>query len=62
MLYEVITISKPLSMAETLQEAKSGLEERAQTFIAHSEQAVTKIGEIGARHIRDGDVVMTHFV
>lgn len=53
-------ISKPLSLAKTLDEAKSGLEERAQAFIIHSEQAVAKIGEIGARHIRDGDVVMTH--
>lgn len=53
-------ISRPLSRAETRHEAKAGLEERARTFITHSEQAVTRIGEIGARHIRDGDVVMTH--
>jgi len=53
-------ISKPLSREESLDAAKSGLEDRARAFIIHSEQAVAKIGEIGARHIRDGDVVMTH--
>jgi len=53
-------ISKPLLKAETLQDAKEGLEDRARAFITHSEHAVTRIGEIGARHIRDGDVVMTH--
>jgi ribose 1,5-bisphosphate isomerase len=31
-----------------------------QLFIKASEQAVRRIGEVGARHIRDGDVVLTH--
>jgi ribose 1,5-bisphosphate isomerase len=31
-----------------------------QSFISASEQAVRRIGEVGARHIRDGDVVLTH--
>ncbi|PKL59159.1 MAG: ribose 1,5-bisphosphate isomerase, partial [Methanomicrobiales archaeon HGW-Methanomicrobiales-4] len=35
-------------------------EERARSFISLSEHAVSRIGEIGARHIRDGDVIMTH--
>jgi ribose 1,5-bisphosphate isomerase len=31
-----------------------------QSFIHASEEAVSRIGEVGARHIRDGDVVLTH--
>ncbi len=53
-------IVKPLRRAKTLAEAKTGLEMRASGFIRRSEEAVSRIGEIGARHIRDGDVVMTH--
>jgi ribose 1,5-bisphosphate isomerase len=30
------------------------------SFIRDSEDAVSRIGEVGARHIRDGDVVLTH--
>jgi len=32
----------------------------ADTFIKNSEEAVKKIGLIGARRIRDGDVILTH--
>lgn len=32
----------------------------ARDFVASSTGAVDRIGEFGARHIRDGDVVMTH--
>ncbi|HWQ67770.1 MAG TPA: ribose 1,5-bisphosphate isomerase [Methanospirillum sp.] len=53
-------ITRPLRDASDLSGAKMALEERARTFINSSEHAVTRIGEIGARHIRDGDVVMTH--
>jgi ribose 1,5-bisphosphate isomerase len=31
-----------------------------QSFISASERAVIQIGQVGARHIRDGDVVLTH--
>ncbi|MDD1706149.1 MAG: ribose 1,5-bisphosphate isomerase [Methanoregulaceae archaeon] len=31
-----------------------------QSFITASENAVRRIGEVGARHIREGDVVLTH--
>jgi ribose 1,5-bisphosphate isomerase len=31
-----------------------------QSFISASERAVIRIGQVGARHIRDGDVVLTH--
>jgi ribose 1,5-bisphosphate isomerase len=53
-------ISYPIRKATSLQEAKTRCEEHARSFISLSEQAVSKIGEIGARHIREGDVVMTH--
>lgn len=53
-------ISRPLRKAERFDEAKAGFEERAHSFITLSEHAVARIGEIGARHIHDGDVVMTH--
>ena len=53
-------ITRQLRRATSYQEAKSKCEEHARTFISLSEHAVTRIGEIGARHIRDGDVVMTH--
>jgi len=32
----------------------------AQEFIENSKSAVRRIGEIGARRIRDGDIIMTH--
>jgi ribose 1,5-bisphosphate isomerase len=53
-------ISRPLKSMTSLKEAKEGFEERARSFISHSEHAVSRIGEIGARHIRNGDVIMTH--
>ena len=43
-----------------LDEARAAFHERAQAFIASSLGAVDRIGEFGARQIRDGDVVMTH--
>ncbi|MGV8108012.1 ribose 1,5-bisphosphate isomerase [Methanospirillum sp.] len=53
-------VMKPLKKESELQSAKENLEERACSFITRSEEAVNKIGKIGARHIRDGDVVLTH--
>jgi ribose 1,5-bisphosphate isomerase len=46
--------------AETVAEARSALTERAEKFIASSRHAVGKIAEFGARHIRDGDTILTH--
>lgn len=40
--------------------AKAGFREKCQSFITGSEQAVQRIAEIGSRHIRDGDVLLTH--
>ncbi|MFZ3060003.1 MAG: ribose 1,5-bisphosphate isomerase [Candidatus Methanoperedens sp.] len=45
---------------ENLAEAKANVRKLADEFIASSENAVRKIGEIGARRVRDGDTIMTH--
>jgi ribose 1,5-bisphosphate isomerase len=44
----------------TVEEARSGLVQRADKFIRSSQDAVEKIGQFGARHIRDGDTILTH--
>ncbi|MFN4132848.1 MAG: ribose 1,5-bisphosphate isomerase [Candidatus Hadarchaeales archaeon] len=41
-------------------ELRSYIISRANEFIKNSEEAVKKIGEIGANRISDGDVLMTH--
>lgn len=46
--------------ASSLENAREALRSRADEFIESSTTAVTRIGEIGARHISDGDVLMTH--
>ncbi|MDO9098392.1 MAG: ribose 1,5-bisphosphate isomerase [Candidatus Methanoperedens sp.] len=45
---------------ETVDEAKSSIKKLADGFISNSENAVKRIGEIGARRVRDGDTIMTH--
>ena len=49
-----------LEDAPTAREAREGVTERATRFIETSNEAVGKIARIGARHIRDGDVILTH--
>ena len=46
--------------AKTVEEAKAGVISRADAFISSSQHAVERIARIGARHIRDGDVILTH--
>lgn len=53
-------VMKPLKNETNFGDAKKNLEERATGFVKRSEEAVHRIGKIGARHIRDGDVVLTH--
>jgi ribose 1,5-bisphosphate isomerase len=53
-------VMKPLRGESVADDAKKNFEERAAMFVKHSEEAVFRIGTIGARHIRDGDVVLTH--
>lgn len=45
---------------ETVEEAKADINKLANDFIENSENAVRKIGEIGAKRVRDGDTIMTH--
>lgn len=45
---------------ESVAEAKANIKKLADDFITNSENAVRKIGEIGARRVRDGDAIMTH--
>jgi len=49
-----------LGGATGLENARSGLVSRADGFIDSSRHAVEKIARFGARHIRDGDVILTH--
>ena len=46
--------------AKTAADARSDITGRAEKFIASSQHAVGKIAEYGARHIRDGDTILTH--
>ncbi|MFA5221681.1 MAG: ribose 1,5-bisphosphate isomerase [Methanoregula sp.] len=49
-----------INTAKTANEAKVGVITRADAFISSSQHAVEKIARIGARHIRDGDTILTH--
>lgn len=53
-------VMKGVRSAETYEEAFSAVHENADAFVKNSELAVRRIAEIGAAHIKDGDVVMTH--
>ncbi|MBW6471163.1 MAG: ribose 1,5-bisphosphate isomerase, partial [Methanosarcinaceae archaeon] len=43
-----------------VEEARKEILSNADRFIKQADDALHKIGEIGARRIRDGDVIMTH--
>jgi ribose 1,5-bisphosphate isomerase len=53
-------VMRGLDEAEDGEEAQQQLISRADVFIRDSLQAVDRIGEFGARHISDGDVILTH--
>ncbi len=46
--------------AETFEAARDLVVDNGREFCVNSEQAVTKIAKIGAKRIKDGDVLMTH--
>lgn len=46
--------------AHSVEDAKAELVRRADQFVQDSLKAIERIGEIGARHISDGDVILTH--
>src|SRR3990172_7188158 len=45
---------------ESVDEAKENIKKQADGFVESSQNAVKRIGEIGARRVRDGDTIMTH--
>jgi ribose 1,5-bisphosphate isomerase len=49
-----------LEQATTIEEAQNGVITRAGQFIQSSHDALGKIATFGARHIRDGDTILTH--
>ena len=49
-----------IDRAKTVEEARFGVVQSADRFILASQQAVEKIAQFGARHIRDGDTILTH--
>ena len=49
-----------LERAGSLEEARKGVIDRAEQFIYSSRNAVENIAQFGARHIRDGDTLLTH--
>jgi len=54
------TVMAPLTMAKDVEDARERIKKAADVFIRDSEQAVDRIAAIGARHIREGDTVLTH--
>jgi ribose 1,5-bisphosphate isomerase len=53
-------VMRGLDRAKDVNEARSGLIQRADGFIQSSRHAVENIAQFGARHIRDGDTILTH--
>lgn len=53
-------VMRALDSFESVPAARDAVLARAAEFIDHSEHAVEWIAEIGARHISDGDVLLTH--
>ncbi|OPY37436.1 MAG: Ribose 1,5-bisphosphate isomerase [Methanoregula sp. PtaU1.Bin051] len=49
-----------LGTEKTLADAREGICLRADAFIKSSRNAVAQIAQIGARHIQDGDIILTH--
>jgi len=49
-----------ISHVTSVQEAKIAISLKAREFVQSSNHAVERIGKIGARHIRNGDTVLTH--
>jgi len=45
---------------EDLESARTSLAKNADAFVERSLRAVERIGEIGSRRVRDGDVILTH--
>ncbi len=53
-------VTEGLDQAVSFEEAQEGVISRAGQFIQSSHDALGKIAIFGARHIRDGDTILTH--
>ncbi|QYZ79147.1 ribose 1,5-bisphosphate isomerase [Methanofollis formosanus] len=53
-------VMKAMEGAGNVPEAQAAIRRAADSFLLSSKHAIEWIGEIGARHISDGDVVLTH--
>jgi ribose 1,5-bisphosphate isomerase len=58
--YVMHRINLKKSSASSVEEIRLTATSAAREFIANAQTAVDRIGEIGARRIRDGDVLLTH--
>ncbi len=53
-------VMRALDSPGSVEEARAAILARAAEFVDHSEHALGWIAEIGARHISDGDILLTH--
>lgn len=53
-------VMRGIQGAQSVEDAQQMIGERADAFSYDSLQAVDRIGEFGARHISDGDTILTH--
>ncbi|MEM2897349.1 MAG: ribose 1,5-bisphosphate isomerase [Candidatus Bathyarchaeia archaeon] len=58
--YIMLRVKTARAKASSLEELKSLAIKTAEEFIENSRMAIQRIGEIGSRRIRSGDVIMTH--
>ena len=58
--YVMHRVNTRLTSAPSVEEIRGVALEATKTFIENTKTAVSRIGEIGARRIRDGDVLLTH--
>jgi len=58
--YVMHRVNMGVKFAKSVEEMRSVALEATKTFIENTITAVSRIGEIGARRIRDGDVLLTH--
>jgi len=58
--YVVSEVQKSMERGANVQELKQVVSEAATTFDRKLEESIKEIAEIGARRLKDGDVIMTH--
>ena len=53
-------VMEAMAGEETVAGARTAIRRKADEFISSSREAVERIAKFGARHIRDGDTILTH--